>query len=109
MVSEVSDDNFRKEVLEYSKNSKVLVDFYTKWCMPCKLMDPIFKTLESEYPGIKFVKVNIDINPKIALKYDIDSVPSIQVFENESIFKGFNGYKNSTDIRKWLDKNIKKI
>lgn len=107
MVLNVIDDNFRKEVLEFSNNKKVIVDFYAKWCMPCKMMNPFFEKIESEYSILKFVKVDIDHNPKISLKYDINDVPLIAVFENEKISKSFTGYKSASDIRKWIDTNFK--
>lgn len=105
---EVNDNNFRKEVLEYSNNKKVIIDFYAEWCMPCKMINPFFEKIEGEYKFMKFGKSNIDKNPKISLKYDITDVPFIAVFENEKIIKSFIGYKSAQDIRKWIDTNFSK-
>lgn len=107
MVLEVNDDNFRQEVLKESKNKKVIIDFWAGWCMPCKVIDPIFSEAQKSFPNAKFVKINVDKNPKISLKYDIVDVPCIKIFENERISKGFIGYKSSEELKKWLSKNIK--
>lgn len=107
MILEVTDNTFRKEVLEESKKRKIIIDFWAGWCMPCKVIDPIFSEAQKNFPSAKFVKVNVDKNPKISLKYDIVDVPCIKIFENERISKGFVGYKSSEDLKKWLNKNIK--
>lgn len=108
MIIDVFDNSFRKEVLEASNKKKVVVDFWAGWCMPCKTIAPVFINIEKKFPFAKFVKVNVDKNPKISLKYDIVDVPCIKIFENEQILTGFVGFKKDEDLEKWLSKNLKK-
>ncbi|MCM8767959.1 MAG: thioredoxin [Candidatus Omnitrophica bacterium] len=64
-------------------NEKVVVDFWASWCMPCKIVAPVFENLAKKYKGsIVFAKVNVDENPDIAAKFDIMSIPNFVIFKN---------------------------
>jgi thioredoxin 1 len=65
-----------------ANNSKVVVDFWAPWCMPCRMLVPIFQELEKEMDGISFTKVNVDENPELAKSFGIMSIPTIIVFLN---------------------------
>ena len=79
-ILNLNGDNF-KEVVE--NNEKVVVDFWASWCMPCKMVAPIFENLAKKYKGsIVFAKVNVDENPEIAAKFGIMSIPNFIIFKN---------------------------
>ncbi len=61
----------------------VFVDFYTKWCGPCKAISPKIESLSVKYPNIIFTKIDIDknSNTKISDNYDINSIPTFMIFE----------------------------
>ena len=64
----------------------VLVDFYADWCAPCKMMPPILKEVKEEFKdSIRIIKVNVDHNPKIASKFQIQSIPTLLIFQNGEI------------------------
>jgi len=77
-VIEVTDQNFEDEVLNSDLPTEV--DFWAPWCGPCMMVSPIYDRLSEEYDGrFKFCKLNVDDNPRTALKYQIMSIP-MQMF-----------------------------
>lgn len=82
-VMSVSNENFEEEVLKSDK--KVLIDFYADWCGPCKMLSPIVEAVASENSSIKVVKVDIDVNPALAVKYGVSSIPTLIVIENGEV------------------------
>ncbi len=78
---ELNQSNFDKTVNE--SKIPVLVDFYATWCMPCKMMAPVVADLARKYAGRLIVgKVDVDRNPKLAVRYQIMSVPTFMIFKN---------------------------
>jgi thioredoxin 1 len=79
-ILNLNSDNF-KEVID--NNEKVVVDFWASWCMPCRMVAPIFENLAKKYKNsIVFAKVNVDENPEIAAKFGIMSIPNFIIFKN---------------------------
>jgi len=77
-VIEVTDQNFEDEVLNSDLPTEV--DFWAPWCGPCMMVSPIYDKLSEEYDSrFKFCKLNVDDNPRTALKYQIMSIP-MQMF-----------------------------
>ena len=61
-----------------------LLDFWASWCMPCKMMQPVFEELKKEYQGkIEFIEINVDENPTEAQKYGVMSIPTYIVIKDE--------------------------
>lgn len=83
-VLHVSEADFEKEVLNSDK--KVLVDFYADWCGPCKMLAPILEQIAEENNDVKIVKVNVDENENLAVKYKIMSIPALIVFDKGEIY-----------------------
>ncbi|NOZ45616.1 MAG: thioredoxin [Chlorobi bacterium] len=64
------------------QKTPVLIDFYANWCAPCKMMPPILKQVKSELgEKVKILKIDVDKNPQIALKYNIRSIPTMMLFK----------------------------
>lgn len=78
-VIHLTENDFESEVLNCE--SMVLVDFYADWCAPCKKISPIIEELAKEKTDVKFVKINVDENEKLATKYKIQYLPTLVVFE----------------------------
>ena len=79
MATNVTDATFESEVLQ--SGERVLVDFWAEWCGPCHAVSPVLERIAEER-SLKLVKVNIDENQDLALKYGIQSIPNMILFEN---------------------------
>ena len=79
-VQEFDSSNFDEMVIKSSV--PVIVDFWAAWCMPCLVMAPILESLSKKYAGkMVFGKVNVDANPKLAMKYGANSIPLFIIFK----------------------------
>jgi len=69
-----------------NSSKPTLVDFHATWCGPCKMMEPILKSVHQKLGGkITFLKVDIDKNQKAANAYQVTGVPTLILFHNGQI------------------------
>jgi len=81
---ELTDDNFEEKVLD--EEVPVLVDFWGSWCTACQRMKPIIEELEKEYgEDVKIGHLNIDKNPQISGRFEIEETPSHILFKDGEI------------------------
>ncbi len=89
---DVTDATFAEEVLN-SKDT-IMVDFWAEWCGPCRAVSPILDQIAEEHADkIKIVKLNVDDNPQMAMKYQITSIPAMKVFRGGEVVKTVIGAK----------------
>ena len=79
MASTVTESTFEQEVIQSEK--PVLVDFWAEWCGPCHAVSPVLDRIADEHQ-VKIVKVNIDEQQDLALRYGVQSIPLMVLFEN---------------------------
>jgi thioredoxin 1 len=79
MANAVTDATFEDEVLK--SGEPVLVDFWAEWCGPCHAVSPVLDKIAEE-KNLKLVKVNIDENQALAMRYGVQSIPNMILFEN---------------------------
>ncbi len=65
-----------------NSRKRVVVDFYTDWCIPCKIMEPIFDEVSKEYSEIVFYRINADEVEELSDNYNIMYIPTLILFEN---------------------------
>ncbi len=107
MEIDVKDETFETEVIEKSKTTPVLVDFWASWCGPCMMLKPILEKLATEYEG-KFIlaKALTDDNQNMAGKFGVMSIPSVKLFKNGEVVDEFMGAQPEATIKQWLDQKL---
>jgi len=85
----------------------VILDFYAEWCPPCRKLKPLFTKVATEYPEIKFIKVNIDRHSGIANQFHIRSYPTLVVLKDGQEIKRHMGFMNIAKLRTWVNTNTK--
>ena len=79
MAIDVTETTFEQEVLQ--SETPVLVDFWAEWCGPCHAVAPVLEKIAEERPGeLKLVKVNIDEEQALSLRYGVMSIPTMILF-----------------------------
>jgi thioredoxin 1 len=81
-----------------------LKDFYADWCGPCKTQDPILENLEEEWSDVEFEKVDVDEQQDIANEYQVRSLPTLVVENDDGIVDRFIGVTQADDIETALEK-----
>ncbi|ELK49545.1 thioredoxin [Haloferax volcanii JCM 10717] len=78
------------------------MDFYADWCGPCKTQDPILDELEGDYETVEFVKVDVDEEQDVANQYQVRSLPTLIVENDDGIVDRFVGVTQRDDIESAL-------
>jgi thioredoxin 1 len=99
-VTVLNSKNFENEVLKSDK--PVLVDFWAVWCGPCKMLSPVVDEIADEHPEIKVCKVNVDDEAELSVKYGIQAIPTLMVFENGELKNRSVGVIPKEDILKLI-------
>jgi thioredoxin 1 len=81
MATAVKTDQFEQEVIK--SDTPVLVDFWAEWCGPCHAVSPVLDKIAAERDGeLKVVKVNIDEEQELAMRYGVQSIPTMILFKD---------------------------
>jgi thioredoxin len=103
MATDVTEATFDQEVIEGSKETAVLVDFWAEWCGPCHAVSPVLDKIAQERQGdLKLVKVNIDENQDLAGRYGVMSIPTMILFKGGEPAAATMGARPKGDIEKQL-------
>jgi thioredoxin 1 len=101
MATAVTEQSFEQEVLQ--SNTPVVVDFWAEWCGPCHAVAPVLDRIVAERDGdLKLVKVNIDEQPGLALRYGVQSIPTMILFKEGQPAAAAIGAQPKTALEKSL-------
>ena len=104
-IKNCNENNFENEVLK--SNLPVIVDFWAEWCGPCKMLTPILEELSNEMKNeINVVKVNLDDNQDLAMKYSIRSIPTLLLFKEGNLIDTKVGLLPKSEIVTWFKSKI---
>ena len=105
VIIEVITENFMTDVIEQSKETPVIVDFWAPWCEPCKQLTPIIEKIIKEKNGkVILAKMNIDESPEVAQQLKIQSIPAVMAFNDGQPIDGFIGVQSEKSIIEFVNK-----
>jgi putative thioredoxin len=102
-IKDATLESFAADVLEASRQTPVIVDFWAPWCGPCKQLGPALEKAVNEAKGaVRMVKVNIDENQEIARQLRIQSIPTVYAFKDGQPVDGFMGAIPDSQIKTFV-------
>ena len=99
-VLHITKENFEQEVLHSDK--PVLLDFFARWCGPCRMVGPIVEEIAEENEHIKVCKVDVDAEPELASPFQVYSIPSLVVMKDGQVVRQSAGAQPKSRILELL-------
>lgn len=104
----INKENFEREVTD--SDIPVIIDFWAGWCMPCKIIEPIFEELSTEYEGtLKFCKADVEEELEMASFFKVNSIPTLAVVYQKQVKEKILGSHRKDSLREKIDKILEKL
>ena len=104
MITSVTEDNFKQEVETHA--GRVLIDFYTPTCPPCRAFAPTLEQIATEQADkLKVVKVDASVEGELASEFGITAVPTFVLLDKGTKKAQLTGLRSKKDFEKWLSEN----
>ncbi len=102
-VLDVTEQTFQADVVDRSMQLPVVVDLWATWCEPCKQLSPVLERLAEQGGGTwVLAKVDIDVNPRIAQVFGVQSVPAVVAIVGGQPVEAFTGVQPEPELRHWI-------
>src|SRR5690606_5152437 len=103
-IADVTAKTFQSEVVERSRTTPVVIDFWATWCGPCRTLGPLLEKLAIEGKGRFFLaKVDVDQNPELARTFQVQSIPMVLAIAGGRLVDGFTGAQPEKFVREFID------
>jgi putative thioredoxin len=110
VIKDATDKSFMDDVVNASKDTPVLVDFWAPWCGPCRTLTPIIEKVVLAAKGkVKLVKINIDENPAFAGQLRVQSIPAVFAFKDGKPVDGFMGAQPESQIKAFVERLVGQV
>jgi putative thioredoxin len=101
---DVAETEFDQRVIERSHEVPVVVDFWADWCAPCRALTPALEKAAAERSGtVELVKVDVDANPGLAVRYRVQGIPAVKAFRDGSVAAEFTGALPPAEVERFFD------
>jgi putative thioredoxin len=98
-VMDATDASFMADVIEASRETPIIVDFWAPWCGPCKQLTPALEqAVQASRGAVRLVKVNIDENQQVAGQLRVQSIPAVFAFHGGQPVDAFMGAKPASEV-----------
>ena len=88
-----------------TSNGLVLVDFFANWCGPCKMIAPVLEEMAKEDDSFNIVKVDVDVEQELAMKFGVMSIPTLVLFKDGKPVSQKLGFMPKELLLKWINEN----